>query len=196
MTQRFLETEADRRMLIRFIDVPEFEEYYEFNLAGEVRTKPRRVNSPICGGYRLVPAQSVSVQLVKGYPAYSASVGGKKTTVYIHRCVAKTFIPNPGGKPEINHINGIRDDFAIVNLEWCTHQENMAHAFSTGLATARLIGPGEGSPAAKLNDESVREIKRGLRAGQTKKSLANKYGVSTGTIGFIARGETWGHIEP
>lgn len=180
----------------RFIDVPGFEDYYEFTEAGAVRTKPREVNSPICGGRRLIPSRTVNVRLVKGYPAFLASVGGKKTTVYIHRCIAKQFIPNPDGKPHINHKDGDKANFNQSNLEWCTHLENMRHAFATGLATAPQIGAGEACPAAKLNDDAVREIKRCLRVGHTKKSLAARYGVSPGTIGFIASGATWGHVEP
>ena len=54
---------------------------------------------------------------------------------------------------------------------------------------------GEQSPSAKLNDEIVIGIKRRLAAGQTHASIAKVYGVVKGTIGFIARGETWSHIE-
>jgi hypothetical protein len=34
---------------------------------------------------------------------------------------------------EINHINGVKDDNRISNLEAVTHAENMKHAYTTGL---------------------------------------------------------------
>lgn len=177
-----------------WFDVIGYEDRYQVTRTGLVRSKSRYVNSPAAGGRRFLNGKMLKLAIVKGYPAIQSNVDGARYTLYLHRILAELFIPNPDGKPSINHIDGDKANFALENLEWCSHKENMRHAFNTGLATAPNVGPGEQSPSAKLNDDAVRDIKRRLRAGETHRSLATEYGISTGTIGFIARGETWGHV--
>ena len=58
---------------------------------------------------------------VRGYPRVCVSHG---KTEYVHRLVAKNFIPNPNNLPYVDHINRIRDDNRVENLRWVTALEN------------------------------------------------------------------------
>lgn len=57
---------------------------------------------------------------------------GKRKDLYVHRLVAKYFVPNPDNKKVVNHKNCKRDDNRAENLEWCTTKENVNYAVSLG----------------------------------------------------------------
>lgn len=60
---------------------------------------------------------------------------GKRNVEYIHVLMAVQYIPNPNNLPQVNHIDGNRNNFNIDNLEWVTRSENSQHAVDTGLTT-------------------------------------------------------------
>lgn len=122
------------------------------------------------------------------YPSLCLYKNKKAKRLYIHRIVAQAFIPNHKNKPEVNHINGIKTDNNVSNLEWCTSCENKKHAHRTGLATNPRF-PGEYNPRSKLTAEQVREIRS--RNNERSDVLSKEYGVSPGSIFRIWSGKTW-----
>lgn len=123
----------------------------------------------------------------KGYYKVSLFNNGKEWQPSIHRLVAKAFIPNPENKPCVNHINGIKTDNRVENLEWCTHSENLRHAVDNGLK--------KGTPR-KLTAEQVRLIKN--ISGMSLQKIANLFGVCPQMISKIKNGLNWSniHTEP
>ena len=68
-----------------------------------------------------------------GYFQTGLTKNGVRKFWSVHRLVAMQFIQNPENKPCVNHIDGVKTNNLVENLEWCTYSENMQHAFDIGL---------------------------------------------------------------
>ena len=68
-----------------------------------------------------------------GYLYFTSCEDGKHKSLKVHRLVAIAWVPNPNNEPCVNHKNRDRSDNRAENLEWCTREENMSHAWGTGL---------------------------------------------------------------
>lgn len=81
--------------------------------------------------YKLKGKQIKITKNKSGYMVFG--VGGRKgKSVYLHRLLAKTFIPNPENKPYVNHIDNDPSNNRLDNLEWCSQRENIHHAMKQG----------------------------------------------------------------
>lgn len=177
---------------MEFYDIPGTGGLYKISICGTVKASSRRINSPASGGTRVIPERIMKpVVNACGYPVFDARINGKRIVRTIHRILAEIFIPNPDGLPCINHIDGDKTNFEITNLEWCTQKHNMRHAHETGLIPASKIGSGEKSPAAKLTEKCVRDIKARIKAGERIKDISARYPVSSSCISEIKAGRSW-----
>jgi len=97
----------------------------------------------------------------------------------IHRTMANIFLDKPSNYEDnfvVNHIDGVKDNNKISNLEWLTPQQNVDHSWKTGLSSGHF--------KRKLNANQVREIRKseGVIA---RKDLAVMYNVSRATINDV-----------
>lgn len=104
----------------------------------------------------------------------SVNVNGK--TLSLHRVVAIAFIPNPENKPQVNHIDGVRDNNNVNNLEWVTSKENSDHASSIGLRD-RMI-----QSFIKMTKEQVVKALEMRLKGMSCTEIGDIYGVSHETV--------------
>ena len=87
----------------------------------------------VCRIYKNGKVNFMTPRILNGYWRVKLCNGNTQKEYFLHRLIAQAFIPNPENKPEINHINGIKTDNRIENLEWVTRSENAIHATKTGL---------------------------------------------------------------
>lgn len=63
----------------------------------------------------------------KGYMRVDLFNDNGRKHMKVHRLVATAFIPNPSGKPQVNHKDGNKQNNSYINLEWVTDAENKEH---------------------------------------------------------------------
>lgn len=117
-------------------DICGYEGYYQVSDLGRVRSLDRIIYQKIKGGViakKIYPGCILKQSIRNGYFSVSLKMNGDGKHKTVHRLIAIAFIDNPQNKPLINHINGIKKDNRISNLEWCTAKENSQHALNTGL---------------------------------------------------------------
>lgn len=104
------------------IVIEETKTNYEVNNIGEIRNKNTK--------------RLLTQHIQNGYCYITLQINGKSKRISTHRVVALTFLEKIEGKNIVNHINGVKTDNRLENLEWSTPQENTQHAWDNGLAVS------------------------------------------------------------
>lgn len=176
--------------------IPSFDGYEASNL-GKIRSTFKVILKANGETYTRQPKILKPALNKSGYMRGAISIDGFMRSFMVHRLIAEAFIPNPENKETVNHINGIKTDNRVENLEWNTRSENCQHSFDIGLQKPKR---GELNGSAKLTDADVLAIRaHAANSGKRfygRKELAEKYGVSVAHIKDIVtkRRNIWGHI--
>jgi len=180
--------------------IPRFNNEYEVSNTSKIRSVCAIIIR--ANGWKYTRISKVLKPSFKGtgYFRGAVIVNKKMISYQLHRIIAEAFIPNPESKPQVNHINGIKTDNRIENLEWCTISENQLHAYKLGLHKPKR---GEDNINSKLTEQDVKEIRsyvlfkkeQGIKR-YGRDDLAKKYGVSSNYIKDIVskRRGVWSHI--
>ncbi|PGA79627.1 hypothetical protein COL94_28860 [Bacillus wiedmannii] len=115
----------------------------------------------------------------------SLSKNGKRKCVLIHRLIAQTFIPNTENKFQVNHVNGIKTDNRVSNLEWVDITENQKETVKRG--TKHTL--------SKLNDDDVKAILKMSANGISQMKISKVFNVSRSLISHVINGRCWSHVE-
>lgn len=151
---------------------------YEVSSMGRIRRATyAKIRNSTYGGRILIPST------ITGYARYNLrNSEGAARKVLGHRVVAVAFIGTNASGMHINHKDGNKLNNSSENLEWVTPAENVRHAWSIGLAKAVR---GENHGAAKLSDNDVSAIRRGLSLGIQGRILAKMFRVTESMISQI-----------
>ena len=170
-------------------DITGYESLYQVSNTGKVKSLERVSifnNSTGLKKERFLKDSSSSER----YSKVKLSKNSIETPFLVHRLVAKAFLENPNNKKEVNHINGIKNDNRVENLEWATRSENTIHAFETKL---KISQKGSEHGNAKLNEFQVLEIREIGRSKQLKE-IADIYNVDKSLISLVLLRKAWKHI--
>ncbi len=126
-----------------------------------------------------------------GYYVVALFSNNKRKTLKVHRLVALNFIDNPYDKETVNHINGIKTDNRVENLEWCTSAENTYHANKTGLTNIK----GENHIKSVTNEKTVVKLReRYKNSNLNYRQIGEEFSLNQSTVRDIVKRRTWKHI--
>ena len=147
-------------------DVKGFEGWYQVSNLGRVK-RVKRISG--CGTKKNAKMIVFKEYILKphysdGYRKVTIKCNGKHKHVGIYKLMAEAFIPNPENKPQVDHINRIRDDDRLENLRWVTNQENQFNS------RRNIIIEHNGLKApltihCRLNNIKISTVKYRLNAG-------------------------------
>ena len=123
-----------------------------------------------------------------GYLSVALYKNGKAVRFRIHQLVMLVFVGARDTGLQINHLNGIKTDNRIENLEYCTQQENLKHAALNGLNAT-----GERHGCSKLTKQQVLEI-RSLQGVKSGPAVAKEFGVNHTGIYKIWKRRLWANL--
>jgi hypothetical protein len=139
--------------------------------------------------------------LKTGYQIFTLSKNNKKKSFYVHRLVASAFFEKQINNSTVDHLDGIKSNNAITNLEWVSRKENLQRMFKRN-----DFNKGENHYNSKLTKKDVFHIRDEIDRANSKRirgsvrkaylDLSNGYMVSVGTIKDVAyKMKSWKHLN-
>ncbi|MGL5960709.1 MAG: NUMOD4 domain-containing protein [Cetobacterium sp.] len=162
-----------------------YEGKYEVDNYGNVFSLDRYVNTQRGSNSKFIRGQKLKLSKTnKGYLRIELSNGVKSRKKYsVHRLVAMAFVDGfdeDSGRITVNHIDGVKTNNKVSNLEWMNHSEQQIHAIRTKLVKVRFT------------DEEIRFIRNFVG---TNKELCDILFTTQDNICHIKSKKIYAHVE-
>lgn len=169
-------------------DIKGYEGLYAVTTNGKVWSHPKlNGKSRRCGHW-------MKLHTYKGYVYANLCKNGKYKNHLVHRIVGEAFLSKHRNDFEINHLNGVKNDNRIENLEWCSRAKNCQHAYTTGLHVHNGL-KGEENPRSKLSGKDVEYIRAFIEpTADDRKFLMDRFGIAKSTLSALLNNKTWRHV--
>ena len=158
-------------------DVVGYDGLYKVSDKGHVYSVERRDPRGIKIGGRMLKPRDVG----NGYLQVALFKNGERKNKYIHRLVTEAFIPNPENHPDVNHLDEIKSNNELSNLEWCTREYNNNY----GTRIERL------SKKVRAINVKTGEVIRFNSTREAGRKGFNSGGVSQACLGTYYDGRTY-----
>lgn len=125
----------------------------------------------------------------KGYPHVQVVVKGKGTTYLLHTLLYRAFTGETPEGFEVDHIDGVRSNFQLGNLQLLSLSDNRKKSYTQGRNVV-----GDRNANSKLTELDVIEIRKLNAKCYSKVAIAKRYGVTPATVGDICSRKRWAHV--
>jgi hypothetical protein len=146
----------------------------------------RRIGPPLRNRKYSDPKGSILPS--KGYVFVVLRLNGGKKTFAVHRLIMAAF--HGTSDLQVNHINGIKHDNRLCNLEYVDGAGNRKHAKEVLDAYPK----GSGHPNSKLTEKHVRQILGLISMGYSDSEIGEAFGVTAANIYVIRNKKGWTHV--
>jgi len=171
-------------------DINDYKGLYQVSSFGRVKSLDRIVYRN--GSAKRIKGKTRKLcKTIHGYLMVDLYINGARKMISVHRIVLNAFKSTINKSLQVNHINCVRSDNRVINLEWCTKSQNEIHAHKN---KNRKYPVGEKSGGSKLSHKDVCEILILSENGIARPVLSEMYSISIRQITSIRSGNSWSYI--
>ena len=133
----------------------------------------------------------------KGYPQVNLHKNGMSKTKSVHQLVAEAFIPNPENSPQVNHIDEVKDNNNVENLEWCDSKYNVNYGTRTERVSKKVRAVNVETGEVVTFNSTQEAGRKGYSSGGVSTACRGAYRASTGKLiggdGRTYKGFRWSY---